>query len=313
MSRPCRSRLWDCGPPAHHGVMTTTLDLPAPNAPSGYLLPDLADLVVEFGASYPLLGYLVSPDEDVRRADGARPGHLRRAAASLSSASASSSHAAWASRMRRASRWLMSSTRSRWGSSRASASAAVERGVGLGERLAQRRQRAQGRAGRAEAAGRSCLRVAVFVYVARVSGSCPVACSGPTRRGGMRQSRPPSPASPARASGSEHRANRVGDRTRRRAPRRAVLPRGRRTTPKQDGPAASARPPRPCARWQRCASRSPSPTPRSTAGRPSRRELPHRERVLLINHRLARRILDAHAAWLDEAEAELRDAAARRR
>jgi len=43
------------------------------------------------------------------------------------------------------------------------------------------------------------------------------------------------------------------------------------------------------------------------------RELPHRERVLLINHRLARRILDAHAAWLDEAEAELRDAAARRR
>jgi hypothetical protein len=43
------------------------------------------------------------------------------------------------------------------------------------------------------------------------------------------------------------------------------------------------------------------------------RELPHRERVLLINHRLARRILDAHAAWLDEAEAELRGAAARRR
>jgi DNA-binding PadR family transcriptional regulator len=41
------------------------------------------------------------------------------------------------------------------------------------------------------------------------------------------------------------------------------------------------------------------------------RELPHRERVLLINHRLARRILDAHAAWLDEAE--LRGAAARRR
>ena len=43
------------------------------------------------------------------------------------------------------------------------------------------------------------------------------------------------------------------------------------------------------------------------------RELPHRERVLTINHRLARRILDAHSAWLDEAEAELRDAAARRR
>ena len=44
--------------------MTTTLDLPAPNAPSGYLLPDLADLVREFGASYPLLGYLVSSDEE---------------------------------------------------------------------------------------------------------------------------------------------------------------------------------------------------------------------------------------------------------
>lgn len=43
------------------------------------------------------------------------------------------------------------------------------------------------------------------------------------------------------------------------------------------------------------------------------RELPHRERVLVINHRLARRILDAHAAWLDEAQAELRGAAAQRR
>ena len=43
------------------------------------------------------------------------------------------------------------------------------------------------------------------------------------------------------------------------------------------------------------------------------RELPHRERVLMVNHRFARRILDAHSAWLDEAEAELRDAAARRR
>lgn len=42
-------------------------------------------------------------------------------------------------------------------------------------------------------------------------------------------------------------------------------------------------------------------------------QYPHRERVLAINHRLARRIVDAHAAWLDEAEAELRDSAARRR
>jgi len=42
-------------------------------------------------------------------------------------------------------------------------------------------------------------------------------------------------------------------------------------------------------------------------------ELPHREPVLMINHRFARRMLDAHSAWLAEAEAELRDAAARRR
>jgi hypothetical protein len=44
--------------------MTPTFDPPAPNAPSGYLLPDLADMVLEFGASYPLLGYLVQPDEE---------------------------------------------------------------------------------------------------------------------------------------------------------------------------------------------------------------------------------------------------------
>jgi PadR family transcriptional regulator, regulatory protein AphA len=43
------------------------------------------------------------------------------------------------------------------------------------------------------------------------------------------------------------------------------------------------------------------------------RELPHRERVIAINHRFARRLLDAHAEWLEEAVAELRDAAARRR
>jgi len=42
----------------------TTLDPPAPNAPSGYLLPDLADMVLEFGASYPLLGYFVHTDEE---------------------------------------------------------------------------------------------------------------------------------------------------------------------------------------------------------------------------------------------------------
>ena len=44
--------------------MTATVDLPAPNAPSGYLLGDLADLALEFGGSYPLLGYIVAPDED---------------------------------------------------------------------------------------------------------------------------------------------------------------------------------------------------------------------------------------------------------
>jgi DNA-binding PadR family transcriptional regulator len=35
--------------------------------------------------------------------------------------------------------------------------------------------------------------------------------------------------------------------------------------------------------------------------------LPHRERALRLNHRLARRILDAHRDWLDEVERELCD------
>ena len=35
------------------------------------------------------------------------------------------------------------------------------------------------------------------------------------------------------------------------------------------------------------------------------RTLPHRERYLLLNHSLARRIVDAHAEWLDEVEREL--------
>jgi PadR family transcriptional regulator AphA len=43
------------------------------------------------------------------------------------------------------------------------------------------------------------------------------------------------------------------------------------------------------------------------------RALPHRARVIAINHRFARRLLDAHAAWLQEAQAELTDEAARRR
>ena len=44
--------------------MTAMLDRPAPNAPSGYLLADLADLVQELGGSYPLLAYLLSADEE---------------------------------------------------------------------------------------------------------------------------------------------------------------------------------------------------------------------------------------------------------
>jgi DNA-binding PadR family transcriptional regulator len=35
------------------------------------------------------------------------------------------------------------------------------------------------------------------------------------------------------------------------------------------------------------------------------RTIPHRERYLLLNHRLARRIVQAHAEWLDEVEREL--------
>jgi PadR family transcriptional regulator AphA len=35
------------------------------------------------------------------------------------------------------------------------------------------------------------------------------------------------------------------------------------------------------------------------------RTVPHRERYLLLNHRLARRIVAAHADWLDEVEREL--------
>jgi len=37
------------------------------------------------------------------------------------------------------------------------------------------------------------------------------------------------------------------------------------------------------------------------------RELPHRAGVIAVNHRFARRLLDAHAAWLEEAQAALRD------
>jgi PadR family transcriptional regulator, regulatory protein AphA len=43
------------------------------------------------------------------------------------------------------------------------------------------------------------------------------------------------------------------------------------------------------------------------------RELPHRAQAIAVNHRFAKRILDAHVAWLEEAQAALRDAAAQRR
>jgi len=51
----------------------TTLDLPAPNAPSGYLLPDLADLVLELGGSYPLLAYALQPDEEFNESTALDP------------------------------------------------------------------------------------------------------------------------------------------------------------------------------------------------------------------------------------------------
>lgn len=42
------------------------------------------------------------------------------------------------------------------------------------------------------------------------------------------------------------------------------------------------------------------------------RAVPHREKYLLLNHRLARRLVDAHAEWLDEVERELGSTRARR-
>ena len=41
--------------------------------------------------------------------------------------------------------------------------------------------------------------------------------------------------------------------------------------------------------------------------------LPHREQALLLNHRLARRLVQAHLDWLDEVEAELAPRRGRRR
>ena len=49
---------------------------------------------------------------------------------------------------------------------------------------------------------------------------------------------------------------------------------------------------------------------RIDAGEEIARTLPRRERYLLLNHRLARRIVEAHAEWLDEVERELESYAA---
>jgi hypothetical protein len=46
---------------------------PAPNAPSGYLLADLDALIAEVGASYPLLGYVLQPDEAYEEATALDP------------------------------------------------------------------------------------------------------------------------------------------------------------------------------------------------------------------------------------------------
>jgi DNA-binding PadR family transcriptional regulator len=44
---------------------------------------------------------------------------------------------------------------------------------------------------------------------------------------------------------------------------------------------------------------------RVAEGKRSASTVPHRERYLLLNHRLAQRVLEAHLAWVDEVEAEL--------
>jgi hypothetical protein len=41
------------------------------------------------------------------------------------------------------------------------------------------------------------------------------------------------------------------------------------------------------------------------AGEHAAAAVPHRERYLRLNHRLARRVLEAHLAWVDELEREL--------
>jgi hypothetical protein len=54
----------------------------------------------------------------------------------------------------------------------------------------------------------------------------------------------------------------------------------------------------------RCATRSPHLHP-TRRRRVHRHRDPSREHYLLLNHRLARRIVKAHTDWLDEVEREL--------
>lgn len=71
MPSPCRRALALAPWPRQHGRVRS--DAPAPNAPSGYLLEDLADLERELGGSYPLLGYALAPHETLDEASALDP------------------------------------------------------------------------------------------------------------------------------------------------------------------------------------------------------------------------------------------------
>ena len=71
MPLPCRTALAEPRGARQHGRVRS--DAPAPNAPSGYLLVDLADLERELGGSYPLLGYALAPNETLDDASALDP------------------------------------------------------------------------------------------------------------------------------------------------------------------------------------------------------------------------------------------------
>jgi hypothetical protein len=48
-------------------------NLPAPNAPGGYLLADLVDLERELGGSFPMLAYALQTDEELDEAHALDP------------------------------------------------------------------------------------------------------------------------------------------------------------------------------------------------------------------------------------------------